>query len=111
MKLHLDTTEFNQSKLVLSEGSQNTIASVTLDTGKQLTTLLVPALRDMLQRHNSTLHDLKEISVNEGPGGFTSTRVGVAVANALAFALQIPINGKLHNWAKPIYIAPPSINR
>lgn len=33
------------------------------------------------------------IEVNTGPGSFTGTRVGVAVANALGFALDIPVNG------------------
>jgi len=42
------------------------------------------------------LTDVKKISgiiVVLGPGGFTSLRIGVASANALAFSLQIPIVG------------------
>jgi tRNA threonylcarbamoyladenosine biosynthesis protein TsaB len=38
--------------------------------------------------------DLNEIKVATGPGSYTGLRVGVAVANALAFALGIPVNGK-----------------
>jgi hypothetical protein len=44
-----------------------------------------------LRKHKATPRDLKKILVNPGPGGFSSTRTGVAVANALAFALSIPI--------------------
>ena len=36
---------------------------------------------------------LKGIIVIIGPGGFTSLRIGVATANAMAWALQIPIVG------------------
>lgn len=41
-----------------------------------------------------SLKDIKAIKVNVGPGSFTGTRVGVAVANALAFSLGIKVNGK-----------------
>lgn len=34
------------------------------------------------------------IEVETGPGSFTGLRVGVTVANALGFALGIPVNGK-----------------
>lgn len=37
---------------------------------------------------------LKGIKVETGPGSFTGLRVGVSVANALGFALGIPVNGK-----------------
>lgn len=39
------------------------------------------------------LPKLKGIIVASGPGGFTSLRIGLATANALAFSLQIPIVG------------------
>jgi len=45
--------------------------------------------------------EIKEIKVNVGPGSFTGTRVGVAVANALGFALSIKVNGK--KMVKPVY--------
>ena len=34
------------------------------------------------------------IEVNAGPGSFTGLRVGASIANALSFALGIPVNGK-----------------
>jgi len=37
---------------------------------------------------------LTGIEVETGPGSFTGLRVGVSVANALGFALGIPVNGK-----------------
>lgn len=37
------------------------------------------------------VEDIREIIVDVGPGGLTSTRSGIAFANGLAFALSIPI--------------------
>ena len=34
------------------------------------------------------------IEVETGPGSFTGIRIGVAVANALAYSLGIPVNGR-----------------
>ncbi len=40
------------------------------------------------------ISDVTEIEVNSGPGSFTGLRVGAAVANALGYLLDVPVNGK-----------------
>src|SRR5688572_12025962 len=47
------------------------------------------------------LTDLTQVEVHPGPGSFTGVRVGISVANALGFALGIPVNGK--KQAIPLY--------
>lgn len=42
---------------------------------------------------------LDGIEVETGPGSFTGLRVGASVAQALGFALNIPVNGKI---GKPV---------
>lgn len=39
---------------------------------------------------------LTGIEVEEGPGSFTGLKVGASVAQALGFALNVPVNGKLN---------------
>ena len=48
----------------------------------------------MLDLEKMDFKDLDGIEVETGPGSFTGLRVGVSVANALGFELDIPVNGK-----------------
>lgn len=54
---------------------------------------LLKQIRGMLTTNGKKLPDLTGISVCTGPGSFTGIRVGLAVARALAFSLQIPLVG------------------
>ncbi len=49
----------------------------------------------------SSDRSLKGVIVVTGPGGFTSLRIGIATANAMAWALQIPIVGVKNNKNEP----------
>ncbi len=56
--------------------------------------VVLPMIKELLAKENKKLEDLTEIEVFEGPGSFTGLRVGAAIANALGYALKIPVNGK-----------------
>lgn len=56
--------------------------------------VLLPLIEKILKAEKLDYKDLEEIEVETGPGSFTGLRVGVSVANALGFALGIPVNGK-----------------
>lgn len=55
---------------------------------------VLPLITKILKRHKLKPADLTAIKVNRGPGSFTGLRVGIAVANTLAWSLKIPVNGK-----------------
>lgn len=54
----------------------------------------LPLIDKLLNKHGLKIADIHAIGVHTGPGSFTGLRVGIAIANALAFALKIPVNGK-----------------
>jgi tRNA threonylcarbamoyl adenosine modification protein YeaZ len=54
---------------------------------------LLPALQKLLQTVKKKWTDLTHILVVQGPGKFTSTRIGITVANTLAHELKIPVRG------------------
>ncbi|MBD3156325.1 tRNA (adenosine(37)-N6)-threonylcarbamoyltransferase complex dimerization subunit type 1 TsaB [Candidatus Peregrinibacteria bacterium] len=52
---------------------------------------LLPRLQSMLDRNGMSWETIDEIAVVSGPGPFTALRVSIAIANALAYGLQIPL--------------------
>lgn len=54
---------------------------------------LVPKIDMLLKNNNISPQDLAFIGVNKGPGPFTTLRVVITTANALNFALAIPLIG------------------
>lgn len=55
----------------------------------------------ILNKSSILLSDVEGIVVYKGPGSFTGLRIGLSVANALAYGLQIPIVATTgHAWQK-----------
>ena len=52
---------------------------------------LLALINDVLQEANLSLAELDAIAVARGPGSFTGLRIGIAVAQGLAFGHQLPV--------------------
>ena len=102
MILCIDTTETSNITVEIKniKNKQNIKLNSQQKFGSQV---LLPMIVKILKKAKIEFKDLTAIEVNPGPGSFTGTRVGVAVANALGYSLKIPINGKKDNIVMPIY--------
>lgn len=94
MILSIDTT--NNLKTIVKLGN-TTLIKKSLKPGDQD---LLTAIDELLKRNNTLINQITQIKVNIGPGSYTGTRVGVAVANTLAWGLNIRVNGKTRVFPK-----------
>lgn len=88
MKLKIDTSGTEKIKISLDGKTYST------SSRKQKSQKLLGFIVEKLEEKKTDLKNITEIEVVLGPGSFTGLRVGVSVANALGYALKIPVNGK-----------------
>jgi tRNA threonylcarbamoyladenosine biosynthesis protein TsaB len=60
------------------------------DTGSEV----LERISQILSKHSLKLTDINYIIVNQGPGSYTGVRVGITVANTLAWSLNTKIIGQ-----------------
>ncbi|KKU92479.1 MAG: Universal protein YeaZ [Microgenomates group bacterium GW2011_GWA1_48_10] len=100
MKLHIDTSSNQKTTIRLDD------QELVRESGTQHSQVVLPMIMELLKAQSSKLQAITEIEVNPGPGSFTGLRVGAAIANALGYALKIPVNGK-RPWemqiVEPVY--------
>lgn len=96
----IDTTDNTKTLIKLERGNASDEIVEPAQPRSQVTLLLIEKI---LKRNNIKPEDLDEVLVNTGPGSFTGTRVGVAIANALGFGIDIKVNGSKLNQALPEY--------
>ena len=54
---------------------------------------LIPMIQEVLSAGNVGFQDIEAIAVTTGPGSFTGVRVGLAAANGIALAADLPMIG------------------
>lgn len=59
--------------------------------GRQLSDTLLQKITQLLKNNKVRLEDLKAIVVYQGPGSFTGLRIGISIANSMAYSLDIPV--------------------
>ena len=88
MKLFIDTSDRDKIFIKLNEKSWEFASE------NQKPQDLVGLIEKTLRKEKINFKEIKEVKVNLGPGSFTGLKIGVAVANALGFTLDIPVNGR-----------------
>jgi tRNA threonylcarbamoyladenosine biosynthesis protein TsaB len=58
---------------------------------RQLAETIHIKIRELLQEHGYEWKDIEGVIAFQGPGSFTGLRIGLTVANALAYAQSLPI--------------------
>ena len=91
MKLTIDTSSNEQTIIQLGEIKEK------VDSSMWKSQVVLPEIEKLLAQNKKKVTDITEIEVATGPGSYTGLKVGVAIANALGWALKVPVNGKMIN--------------
>lgn len=73
--------------------SRAVTAAASLTSDRRHAESLTPMIRFVLDQAALSTADLSAVAVDAGPGLFTGMRVGIAAAEALGWALEIPVVG------------------
>ncbi len=60
---------------------------------KKHSSILVPAIKDLLKTIDLKMEEINGIAVSTGPGSFTGLRIGLSVAKGLCYARSLPLLG------------------
>ena len=60
---------------------------------KKHSSILVPAIKDLLKTMGLKMEEINGIAISIGPGSFTGLRIGLCVAKGLCYARSLPLLG------------------
>ncbi len=120
-------TDKPQAELYIYDDHRK-LSEIKWEAHLKLAETLNAKIKEILDSSSISYDDLEGIAVFRGPGSFTGLRIGISVANALAYAQNIPIIarggsdwldqvikdmalGKNHKIAQPEYGALPHITK
>lgn len=83
-------TDNPEAEVGLFEDSKK-LAYETWHAHRELSITLHDKIEELLKGQGKMLHDLRGIVCFQGPGSFTGLRIGLTVANAMAYGLAVPI--------------------
>jgi len=66
-------------------------AECTLQAGRRHSALLAPLIQQLLRQTEARPEALRALAVAVGPGSYTGTRIGVALAKGLAASRELPL--------------------
>ena len=113
MILSINTTLNNEIELTLKKDGK-ILACQKFSAPHQQSEKLLPGIDKLLKKNKVKLSDLTGIEVENRGGSFTSLRIGVVTANALGFALKIPVTpkgSKLKAQSSKLSVVKPAYDR
>jgi len=90
MTLFIDTSDRVKITIALKLGNKNIALKSFAAPQRQAEKLLVE-IDKLLKKSGKKLRDIKKIAVMAKGSSFTALRIGILTANALAYALHIPV--------------------
>lgn len=87
--LYIDSS--NPKKVIIKLFTDNKIKVKSFNSQGNLAKHFLKILNNFLKFNKITFTDISKIGVSVGPGSYTSLRIGVSIANALSYSLNIPI--------------------
>jgi tRNA threonylcarbamoyladenosine biosynthesis protein TsaB len=93
-------TDKPEAEVGLYDG-QKQLAYEVWHAHRELSVTIHQKIEGLLAGQGKRLEDLEGIVGFAGPGSFTGLRIGLTVANALAYGLQIPVVAQKDNWIEP----------
>jgi tRNA threonylcarbamoyladenosine biosynthesis protein TsaB len=91
--LGIETSDKIASCCVYDTTIDEILGEFTIQTEKTHSQIILPLCSDLLSQMNLSLKDIEAIAVSKGPGSYTGIRIGISVAKAIAFALDIKCYG------------------
>lgn len=88
MKLYIDTSNIQKAIIKFDDEVFET------ESRKNNSQTLLPFIEKELAIRGLSFSSITEIEVHPGPGSFTGLRVGLSIAQSLAWILQVPLNNK-----------------
>lgn len=93
-------TDKPEAELGLYNGTQK-LAGTIWHAHRQLAETIHQKIEELLSANNLNIEDIEGIVIFQGPGSFTGLRIGMSVANALAYSNNIPVLAQPgENWLK-----------
>jgi tRNA threonylcarbamoyladenosine biosynthesis protein TsaB len=86
-------TDKPEAELYLYD-SQKKLAEIKWQAHLKLAETLNTQIKKILNKSSISLNDIQGLAIYKGPGSFTGLRIGISVANALAYAQSLPIVAK-----------------
>ncbi|MFO0971194.1 MAG: tRNA (adenosine(37)-N6)-threonylcarbamoyltransferase complex dimerization subunit type 1 TsaB [Candidatus Saccharimonadales bacterium] len=86
-------TDKPEAELYVLDSNGRVVASDKWQAHRELSDTLLNHIEVLLHSSQVDLSSLTHIVVYQGPGSFTGLRIGITVANTLAYSLGIPVVG------------------